>query len=146
LTKLYNRLKKILEKVLNKHSDKKFGQGEICTEIKFIIKQPSKEVLKLARKFKNNVENDENLYENDIHCPNVQVENDDLCIRFEKFMIENSIGEKRPSNFDIERHLNIDSERKRKELIEFGVNKGFLIRKNATTTIFNINYEIEDVG
>lgn len=140
MTKIYNRIKKYLFTNDNKILEQELEQEQFEQKKEYIIKQPSNAVIEIANRFKNSYENNQNLCQNDSVCSNVQVENDNLYIQFEKFVLEKSEGEKRPSNKDIESHLKIDSIRKRRELIDYGVKKGFLIRKNDTTTIFNINY------
>lgn len=141
MTNIYNIIKEFLSINKNKVFEHALVQEQKLVQKEYIIKQPSNAVLELARKFKNNYENNQNSCENDTVCTSVQINEDDLYIRFEKFIIENSIGGKRPSNKEINKQFKLQR-RKRDELIEQAIDKGLLIRKNPTTTIFNINYEV----
>lgn len=144
MTNIYNIIKKFLSRNKNKVFAHTLVQEQKFVQKEYIIKQPSNAVLELARKFKNNYENNQNSCENDTVCTNVQINEDDLYIRFEEFVIENSIGEKRPSNKKLDEKFNLQR-RKRDELIEQAIKNGLLIRKNPTTTIFNINYDEKEV-
>jgi hypothetical protein len=84
---------------------------------------------------KNN-ENNTDLREN---MSDVRIFKDELYIHFKNFIINNSDGEKLPSNKFIENSLKI-GERQRKEYRNKGVEEGYIIKKNKTTYIFNINY------
>ena len=134
-------LKKIMLVYKNKTKGQKLGHSEKPGQIINFPKFPSNEVIEMNRELKNCNENDKKTPENDDNFDNVLAKNENLYIRFEKFILENSIGEKLPRVVDIENHLGI-GERKRKELNKLANEKGLIIKhhKDKTKWILNINY------
>lgn len=133
MTKLYNCFKKIFAKNLNTSGGQTLVQALGQDNFSLDIKKPSNEVLKLARKFKNIDENNENTPSNDTFCTNVPMNIDDLYIQFKEYL---TTCEARPSNTDIEARFG--GERKRKELVRMAIEEGILI-KNGVGTKLNPN-------
>jgi hypothetical protein len=136
-----NLLKKIFLTYKNKSKGQELGHNENQGQIINFPKYPSNEVITMNRELKNYSENNENISENDNIFDNVLGQDENLYIRFEKFILENSIGEKLPRVVDIENYLGI-GERKRKELNKLANEKGLIIKhkKDKTKWILNINY------
>ena len=136
-----NLFKKIFLTYKNKSKGQELGHNKKLGQIINFPKYPSNEVIAMNRELKNYNENNEKTLKNDNIFDNVLGQNENLYIRFEKFILDNSIGEKLPRTIDIENYLGI-SERKRKELNKLANEKGLIIKhhKDKTKWILNINY------
>jgi hypothetical protein len=118
-----------------------FGKDEIREKIKLDIKQPSKAVIEISKRFKNESENYENSCENETIFPNHRIDENLLYDKFKIFILNNSEGDKLPKNSDIEKELNI-SEGKRKELFKKARENGLIERKNDTRSVLCLDYEM----
>lgn len=132
-------LSNILTSNKNSSSIQNSDNSNVRTEKNKIVKCCSIEAMKMIAALKTNNKNNANNTDLKENMSDVRIFKDELYIHFKNFIIKNSDGEKLPSNKNIEYILNI-KERQRKEFRNKGVEEGYIIKKNKTTYIFNINY------
>lgn len=106
-------------------------------KLETISKNAPNSVIKLVKKFS---DEDKICKESNIICPDVLAKENDLYIRFENYILHNSVGENLPRTIDIQKYLKI-GERQRKYLNKIAVNKG-LLKKHKSRFILNLNYEV----
>lgn len=136
---LINFFSNIITKDNNTSSIQNSDNSNVRTEKNKIVKCCSIEAMTMITRLKANDKNNEINTDMRENISDVRIFKDELYIHFKNFIIENSDGEKLPSNKYIETALNI-GERQRKEFRNKGVEEGYIIKKNKTTYIFNINY------
>jgi len=136
-------LSNILTKDKNTSSIQNSDKSNVRTEKNKCVKCCSIEAMTMITKLKANDKNNANNTDLRENMFDVRIFKDELYIHFKNFIINNSDGEKLPSNKIIENSLKI-SERQRKEYRNKGVEEGYILKKNKTTYIFNINRKGEE--